>query len=148
MRGLTGSEGTSVSVEYPNDSASKFIALYGFDDFFETLPDNLERLDFVKSNRSYGGREDKPFSVKLPSTIGRFKNLNALHLEGIVDNLPKELGELKNMVFLSLPNNPNLNKLPVEISNLNNLQVINLKNTPNVKIPDEIENKKGLHIFR
>ena len=148
MRGLTGSEGASVSVEYPNDSASKFIALYGFDDFFETLPDNLERLDFVKSNRSYGGREDKPFSVKLPSTIGRFKNLNALHLEGIVDNLPKELGELKNMVFLSLPNNPNLNKLPVEISNLNNLQVINLKNTPNVKIPDEIENKKGLHIFR
>jgi Leucine-rich repeat (LRR) protein len=41
-----------------------------------------------------------------------------------------------------------LNKLPVEISNLDKLQVINLKNTPNVKIPDEIENKKGLHIFR
>ena len=76
MRGLTGSEGTSVSVEYPNDSASKFIALYGFDDFFETLPDNLERLDFVKGNRGYGGGEDKPFSVKLPPTIGRFKNLN------------------------------------------------------------------------
>jgi hypothetical protein len=148
MKGLTGSEGTSVSVEYPNDSASKFIALYGFDEFFETLPENLERLDFVKGNRGYGRGEDKPFSVKLPPAIGRFKNLNALHLEGIVDDLPKELGELKDLVFLSLPNNPNLNKLPVEISNLDKLQVINLKNTPNVKIPDEIENKKGLHIFR
>lgn len=148
MKGLTGSEGTSVSVEYPNDSASKFIALYGFDEFFDTLPDNLERLDFVKGSRGYGRGEDKPFSVKLPSTIGRFKNLNALHLEGIVDDLPKELGELKDLVFLSLPNNPNLNTLPVEISKLDNLQVINLKNTPNAKIPDEIENKKGLHIFR
>jgi len=52
------------------------------------------------------------------------------------------------LVFLSLPNNPNLTSLPEEVSKLNNLQVINLKNSPNVKIPDEIENKKGLHIFR
>lgn len=149
MKGLTSSEGTSVSVEYPNDSASKFIALYGFDEFFDTLPDNLERLDFVKGSRGYGSRgEEKPFSVKLPSTIGRFNKLNALHLEGIVDNLPKELGELKDLVFLSLPNNPNLTELPVEISNLENLQVINLKNSPNVKIPDEVEMKKGTHIFR
>jgi hypothetical protein len=148
MKGLTNSDGTVVSVEYPNDSASKFIALYGFDEFFDTLPDNLERLDFVKGSRGYGRQEDKPFSVKLPSTIGRFKNLNALHLEGIVDDLPKELGELKDLVFLSLPNNPNLTELPVEIAGLDNLQVINLKNSPNVKIPDEIEMKKGAHIFR
>jgi len=31
---------------------------------------------------------------------------------------------------------------------LRNLQVVNLKNSPNVKIPDEIENNKDLHIFR
>ena len=148
MKGLTGSEGTSVSVEYPNDSASKFIALYGFDEFFDTLPDDLERLDFVKGNRGYGRQEEKPFSVKLPSTIGRFKKLNALHLEGIVDSLPKEIGDLTDLVFISLPNNPNLTELPKEISKLNNVQVINLKNSPNVKIPDEIENKKGLFIFR
>ena len=66
----------------------------------------------------------------------------------ILNKLPKEIGELKDLVFLSLPNNPNLTSLPEEISKLNNLQVVNLKNSPNVKIPDEIENNKDLHIFR
>jgi hypothetical protein len=149
MKGLTGTEGTSVSVEYPRDSASKFIALYGFDEFFESLPDNLERLDFVKSSNRYRNDPDtSDMAVELPKSVGRFKNLNALHLEGILNKLPKEIGELKDLVFLSLPNNPNLTSLPEEVSKLNNLQVINLKNSPNVKIPDEIENKKGLHIFR
>jgi len=149
MKGLTGTEGTSVSVEYPRDSASKFIALYGFDEFFENLPDNLERLDFVKSTNSYRNDPDKSdMAVELPKSVGRFKKLNALHLEGILNKLPKEIGELKELVFLSIPNNPNLDKLPEEVANLKNLQVINLKNSPNVKIPDEIENKKGLHIFR
>jgi len=149
MKGLTGTEGTSVSVEYPRDSASKFIALYGFDEFFDNLPDNLERLDFVKSNSRYSGDNDNnDLSVELPKSIGRFKNLNALHLEGIVSKLPKEIGELNDLVFLSLPNNPNLSNLPDEVKNLNNLQVINLKNSPNVKIPEDIEKKKGLHIFK
>ncbi len=149
MKGLTGTEGTSVSVEYPRDSASKFIALYGFEEFFENLPDNLERLDFVKSSRRYGNDSNtNDLAVELPKSVGRFKNLNALHLEGIVSKLPKEIGELNNLVFLSLPNNPELQNIPEEISKLNNLQVINLKNSPNTKIPDEIENKKGLHIFR
>ena len=149
MKGLTGTEGTSVSVEYPRDSASKFIALYGFDEFFENLPDNLERLDFVKStNRYRNDPNTSDMAVELPKSVGRFKNLNALHLEGILNKLPKEIGELKDLVFLSIPNNPNLDKLPEEVANLKNLQVINLKNSPNVKIPDEVENRKGLHIFR
>ena len=148
MEGLIQREGNAVSVEYPRDQASKFIALYGFDEFFETLPENLERLDFVKSNNRRYNEKEEPFSVSLPSSIKRFKNLNALHLEGIVDSLPKEVGELSNLVFLSLPNNPNLNKLPEDLVNLKNLQVVNLKNSPNVKIPDEVENRKDLHIFR
>ncbi len=149
MEGLTDQEGTSISVEYPRDSSSKFIALYGFEEFFKQLPKNLERLDFVKSDRGYGrASKDSTFSVNLPKEIGEFKNLNALHLQGIVNKLPKELGNLQNLVFLSLPNNPNLTELPKELANLKNLQVINLKDSDNVKIPDEIENKEGLHIFR
>lgn len=147
MKSLTNREGTSISVEYPKDSASKFISLYGFDEFFETLPDNLERFDFVKSNNRYGESSDE-VALTIPKTLGRFKNLNALHLEGIIKELPKEIEELKDLVFLSLPNNNNLTTIPKGISNLKNLQVINLKNSPNVKIPDEIENNKKLHIFR
>jgi len=41
-----------------------------------------------------------------------------------------------------------LTELPKEIANLPNLQIVNLKQSPNVKVPDEIENKEGLHVFR
>lgn len=149
MKGLTGSEGTTISVEYPSDSASKFIAIYGFEEFFENLPENLERFDFVKTNRGYGRQnDDNVISVELPPSIGRFTKLHSLHLEGIVDRLPKEIGNLKELVFLSLPNNPNLNELPKEVATLDNLQVINLKNSGGVKLDDSIENKKDLLILR
>jgi len=148
MKGLTGTEGTTVSVEYPNDSASKFIAIYGFEEFFESLPDGLERFDFVKSNRRYRGDEETTLAVNLPSSIGRFTKLHSLHLEGIVDIIPKEIGNLKELVFLSLPNNPSLKELPKEVATLDNLQVINLKNSGGVKLDDSIENKKDLLILR
>ena len=148
MKGLTGSEGNTVSVEYPSDSASKFIAIYGFEEFFESLPDELERFDFVKSNRRYRGESESTISVKLPPTIGRFTKLHSLHLEGIVDDIPKEIGNLKELVFLSLPNNPNLKELPKEVATLDNLQVVNLKNSGSVKLDDSIENRKDLLILR
>jgi hypothetical protein len=151
MKGISKSEGTSVSVEYPRDSASKFIALYGFDEFFESLPENIERFDFVKSS---SGGELSNFALKVPSTIGKFKKLHALHLEDVVQELPKEIGNLENLVFLSLPNNKNLKSLPKEIANLSNLQIINLKGSnPNVQIPKEIENavndeNRNMFLFR
>jgi hypothetical protein len=52
------------------------------------------------------------------------------------------------LVFLSLPNNPNLKELPKEVATLENLQVINLKNSGSVKLDDEIENKKDILILR
>jgi len=138
MKGITKSEGSSVSVEYPRDSASKFIALYGFEEFFESLPETIERFDFIKSSNT--GDLSK-FALKIPSSIGKFKNLHALHLEDVVEELPSEIGNLKNLVFLSLPNNKNLKSLPKEITKIPNLQIINIKGSnPNVQIPKEIEN--------
>lgn len=138
MKGITKSEGSSVSVEYPRDAASKFIALYGFEEFFESLPETIERFDFIKSSNT---DDLSKFALKIPSTIGKFKNLHALHLEDVVEELPSEIGNLKNLVFLSLPNNKNLKSLPKEITKIPNLQIINIKGSnPNVQIPKEIEN--------
>ena len=50
-KGLTTSGGKKVEIDYPNSSAAKFIALYGFDDFFGSLPDDITNLLFNnKSN--------------------------------------------------------------------------------------------------
>jgi hypothetical protein len=153
--GLTNSkQGKSVSVEYPRDNASKYIALYGFDDFFKNLPDDLQRLDFIKSNRGYYGRqqEEVSFEIPLPADIDRFKNLDALHLEGIVSQLPDTIGNLKNLMFLSLPNNPKLTDLPDSIADLENLQVLNLKGSGDIRIPERLQNRidtdEDLFVFR
>jgi hypothetical protein len=162
MKGLTSSDGTEVTVEYPRDSASKYIALYGFDDFFKGLPKNLGRLDFIKSSGGYGYRNNdipEDFTIDIPSQIGDFKDMYALHLDGIVKELPKEIGNLENLMFLSLPNNKQLSSLPKELAKKNgndysmkNLAVITLAGSnSNIKIPEEVQkmiDEKGIKVFQ
>ena len=145
MSGLASKGGTKVSVNYPSDSASKFIALYGFDEFFDTLPENIERLEFTKK----GGPE---ISLKIPESIGKFKNLTALHLVGCVSKFPESICNLEKLQFLSLPDNPQLQMLPSCLANLPKLTVINLKNSnPSNVIPDSLKQKidqdENFHLF-
>ena len=151
MKGLSNSDGTEFFVEYPRDSSSKFIALYGFDEFFDTLPDNTERLDFINNQAD--------IEIKIPSSIGRFNNMYALHLSGILKDLPKEVSNLSELMYLSLPDNPKLKTLPKEIANkkgndyvMKNLFIINIKNAaPNFEFPKEIQemiDKKGIKVIK
>ena len=161
MKGLSNADGTEISVEYPKDAASKFIALYGFDKFFDDLPNNLGRLDFIKTSGSnrHGQEPAKDLNIKIPSSIGRFKNMYALHLDGILDELPSEISNLEDLMFLSLPNNKNLKSLPKEMAEKNgndykmkNLAVITLAGSnPNIEIPDEVQTmiqEKGIKVFK
>jgi len=137
-----GEKGNRVVLNYPSDSASKFVMLYGFDEFFESLPENLERFEFTKGRGRYGEDDDVSVDLKIPSSIGRFKNLDALHLEGVIDELPKEISQLKNLQFLSLPNNKNLKEIPDFVADLPNLQIVNLGDSnPNVKIGQKVLDK-------
>jgi len=146
MKGLAGDKGTKVSVSYPRDSASKFISLYGFDEFFETLPDNLERLEFSKDS---GNQLD----LNIPDTIGRFQNLKSLKLANCVASLPESICTLPKLRFLALPNNPNLQRLPECLKDMPSLMVINVTGHPNAKsiIPQELidraDRDESFHIF-
>ena len=154
MKDLSSSDGTEVSVEYPRDSSSKFIALYGFDEFFEELPNNIVRLDFTVNSR-----EKNDISIDIPPSIGRFKNLQALHLSGAFEKIPKEVSDLENLVFLALPDNPNLKTFPKEIAKksgnkyvMDKLFIINIKNSsPNFEFPAEVQkmiDEKGIKVFK
>jgi len=146
MQNLSSGDGTKVSVNYPSDSASKFIALYGFEEFFETLPKNIQRLEFTRK----GG---EPFDLPIPNSIGNFKDLTALHLVGCVKNIPDSICNLKNLMFLSLPDNENLEKLPDCIGDLPRLTVVNLKGShPDKVIPERLRQRlddpnSDLHFF-
>jgi len=146
MKGLAGEKGSKVSVSYPRDSASKFITLYGFDEFFETLPESLERFEFTKESGSQ-------IDLNVPNTIGRFKNLKSLKLANCVASLPEAVCQLPKLRFLALPNNPNLQKLPECLKDMPSLMVINVTGHPNPSsiIPQELidrsERDESFHIF-
>jgi len=145
MKSLSGDKGTKIQVEYPNDSASKFIALYGFDEFFESLPSNLQRFTFKNSSK------DK-FALNIPNDIARFKDLQALNLVGCVSSLPDAICDLPNLQYLSLVDNPNLQKLPECIASMPNLMVVNVpgasgKNIIPQSLYDRQENDEDFHIF-
>ena len=138
-----GHNSKQVVIDYPRDSSSKYLALYGFDDLFEQLPKDLKRFDFVQSSGGYyGSRDTTPINLKLPERIGEYKDLEALNLDGVVSELPESLGKLKKLMFLSLPNNKDLKSLPKSIADIPNLAIINLKGSnPNIEIPEEVAKK-------
>ena len=132
MKSLTGDKGEKVVIDYPSDSASKFIALYGFDEFFATLPDTLKRLTFKNTSR------DK-ISLNIPNDIGRFKQLNAINFVGCVASLPEAICSLENLQYLSLVNNPDLQMLPECVGDMPNLMVLNLGGSdPKKVLPESV----------
>jgi len=134
-KGMTTSGGKKVEIEYPSSSAAKFIALYGFDEFFSSLPDDITNLLF--NNKS-----NEKIALNVPPTLGRFKNLEALLLMNCVKSLPETIGELSKLSFLALPDNPSLTNLPDSLLNLDGLMFVNLKGSkPNLS--DGFNNRFG-----
>ena len=124
-----------VDISYPDNAAGKFVALYGFDELFESLPDTIVRL--LISNKS-----NENIALDVPESIGRFKKLEALKLDKICRTIPSSVCELKNLNFIALPNNKDLQSLPECIINLPDLAFINLKDSnPNVEIPPKLKER-------
>lgn len=128
-------QGKRAKVSYPIDNGAKFIALYGFDEFFDSLPSDIENLIIENESK-------EPLALEIPSTISRFKNLNGLSLVNVVKSLPEEIGALKNLVFLHLKNNPSLTRLPQSIMDLPELSFVALQNT-NAELPEGFTQKFG-----
>ena len=134
-KGLVNKGGNKVEINYPESSAGKFVALYGFDELFDSLPETIEHL--LINNKS-----KESIALDVPESLGKFKNLQALLLQNIVKSIPETIGNLQNLNFLALPANKELVSLPVNIIKLPNISFINLKDSnPNVKIPPALKEK-------
>lgn len=135
-KGLVTKDTNKLQINYPNSAVGKYIALYGFEDLFETVPSDLNAITIENTSK-----ED--IALDVPASLGRFKDIRALLLRNIVKTLPSEIGQLTNLQFLSLPDNPHLKSLPKEIADLPNLQFITLRGT-NIsaeQLPKEITDK-------
>ena len=132
---VKGGSSDVVDIAYPDNAAGKFIALYGFDELFDSLPDTIVRL--LISNKS-----NENIALDVPESIGRFKNLEALKLDKICKTIPDSVCNLKLLNFLALPNNKELKSLPECLINLTDLAFINLKDSnPNVEIPPKLKER-------
>ena len=149
-KGMTSMDGKKVNIDYPRDAASKYVALYGFDELFQSLPKDITSFDFTKSSGGYRSDNVQDLALDIPEKLGDYKNLMAVHFEGILKSLPKSIGQLENLQFLSIPNNPNLKTIPEEIASLPNLKVINIQGNSQLKLPEAVEKlaEEGVFISR
>lgn len=129
-KGLTSVNGKKIEIEYPGGAAGKFVSLYGFDEFFESLPKDVTQ--FLFNNKS-----DTDLKLDIPASISQFSNLQSLLLQNCVRSLPETLGTMKELNFISLINNKHLKKLPDSIVDLPKLKMVFIKDSDNIKLSDK-----------
>jgi hypothetical protein len=110
-----------VTIQYPNDSNAKYIRMFGLEDLFEILPDNITFLQIEnKSNDN--------ITFEIPDSIDKFRNLSTLVFDNAVDKIPESVGNCKKLTFLNLTNNKNLTTLPASIGTLACLDFVSVIN--------------------
>lgn len=129
-KGLTVGGNKLAIDNFKSGVVGKFIALYGLEELFETLPDDLIELQIQN-------RDKDQIIINIPASIGRFKNLDMVLLDNCIESLPEEIGECKMLRFLAVPNNKGLTSIPSSVNNLPKLFFLNVKGSP-VKLQPEI----------
>ena len=133
-KGLVAQGEKKVNIQIPEGAAGKFIALYGADEIFDNLPDNI--VSMIIENKKTNA------TIKIPPSISRFQNLETLMLDNVIDSLPDEVSYCKSLNFLSLPNNKDLKSLPESIGTMDNLSFVNISGCdPSLRIPASIADK-------
>lgn len=132
-KGLTiGGEKLAID-NFSSGPIGKYIALYGLDDLIDSLPDTL--TEFQISNK-----ENKNINIKIPQSIGRFKNLTMLLFDNCISEIPESICQLTKLQFIAFINCKNMKSIPGCIAGLPDLNFLNLKGT-NVQVPQEIQQR-------
>jgi len=122
-----------VVIKIPSQKEGKFIALYGFDELIDKLPETIEALSVINTEKT-----GQNFSI--PLTFTKFRNLRNLVLSNIITELPENIGDLKNLESILLQDNTELKTLPKSILTLENLEMIVLRrNSPDFQLPEGFE---------
>lgn len=126
-KGLTeGASGGALKItDFEHGQVGKFVALYGLEELFNSVPDNLREITISVPDRTQ-------VDLVIPPTIGRFKNLIYFSLRNCVSVIPPQICECKDLSFISLIDNPNLRTLPECLAELPKLQILGLKGTEQV----------------
>lgn len=116
-----GQKNDTLEIVYPKSDKGKFITLYGFDEIFNSVPTDLRRISIKNESKS-------PIALDIPSSLGKFTNLESIHFENILKSLPEDISKLKDLQIISISNNPELKELPKGILDLPKLEFIIARN--------------------
>ena len=122
----------NVEIKYPDSATGKFVALYGFEELFNSLPTTIKRLNIINTS-------NETVNIDVPDTISRFTSLTAILFENMISKVPDSICELKNLVFLAFPGNKELRTIPECVTTLPNLTFLNVSRCPNVQVPESLE---------
>ena len=122
-----------VGLEYPKDDNSKYVALFGFDDFFEHIPTNTTMIQMENTSKS-------SIALDIPVSIGKLTELKTLIIDNMVKSIPESIGNCSKLKFINLPNNPQLESIPEAFGELYCLNFFSTENSnPNMRIPAKLE---------
>jgi len=135
--GLEKSFGDKVQLTYSGsnnrDMLSMFVAVYGLDEIFNSLPKTVTALSIENTT-------GESIAIDVPSTLGSFTELRSIYFKNMIKSLPDEIGNLSKLNTISLLSNPKLTKLPESMGNLEELSILVLKGSP-VGIPKSLEER-------
>ena len=122
-----------VGLEYPKDDNSKYVALFGFDDFFDHIPSNTTMIQMENTSKT-------PIALDLPESIGKLTELKTLIIDNMVKSIPESIGNCTKLKFINLPNNPQLESIPEAFGELYCLNFFSTENSnPGMRIPKKLE---------
>jgi Leucine-rich repeat (LRR) protein len=93
--------------------------MFGLETLFNLLPDNTEFLQIENKSKD-------SVIYTIPETIGKLTELTTLVCDNIIRELPEAIGNCRQMIFLNLTNNKELNTLPKSIAKLSCLDFISV----------------------
>jgi hypothetical protein len=122
-----------VSLEYPKDVNSKYVVLFGFEEFFKRIPLDTTMIQIENTSKVQ-------ISLDIPESIGNLTELKTLVIDNMVRSLPESIGKCGKLKFINLPNNSQLEGIPEAFSELYDLKFLSTENSnPNMKIPNKIQ---------
>lgn len=136
IRGLSkGTNNDKVEIVYPNSSAGKFVAIYGFEDLFKSLPKTITQLNVRNTS-------NEQIALDIPESLGDLRELSILQLINCVKTLPESIGNCKHLTFITLTDNPYLTKIPNGIMDIPNIDFLALRGcSKNLILPEGFNEK-------
>lgn len=129
----TGFDINFISISYPTQANAKFARLFGLNELFNLIPEDVLFLQI--ENKS-----NDDIILEIPSSIRRFTSLGTLVIDNIIKEVPTEIGDCRELMFLNLTNNKQLTTLPASVGKLTCLTFLSVmgSNINTEKLPKEI----------